>query len=147
MDKCRRTKYDVIAVCIVTFLTVILTCVIGHTAEPATEANIIHALAGEAGGQGEAELIAHAHAIRNRTALYGDMRGIYGLRAKVSPQAYKRAERAYKASLLTPDTVNGADHWLSEYDLKHSRPSLIAWRHKAVYSVKVGQTTFYKMRA
>lgn len=141
-----RTKYDLVGALIVTFLFGILTCVIGHTAEPATESNIIHALAGEAGGQGEAELIAHAHAIRNRTAFYGDMRGIYGLRAKVSPKALERAKNAYIKSRLIPDTVNSCTHWLSEYDLKHSRESLIAWRKKAVYSVKVGQTTFYKMR-
>lgn len=146
MDKYRRTKYDLIAVLVVTFFVGILTCVIGHTAEPATEANIIHALAGEAGGQGETELIAHAHAIRNRTALYGDMRGIYGLRAKVSPTTLKRAKNAYIKSRLIPDTVNGCQFWLSEYDLKHSRPSLIAWRKKAVYSVKVGQTVFYRLK-
>lgn len=111
-------------------------------AEPAfTEANIVKALAGEAGGQGEAELIAHSHAIHNR----GSLTGVYGFRAKVSPESLKRAKKAYLASRLIPDSVNGADHWLSVYDLKHSRESLIAWRHKAVCKVLVGETWFYKL--
>lgn len=106
------------------------------------EANIIKALAGEAGGQSEAELIAHAHAIRNR----GHLGGVYGFKAKVTPTALKMAKKAYAKSRLMADTVRGCDHWLSVYDLKHSRESLIAWRHKAVYKVLVGETWFYKLK-
>lgn len=123
-------------------LAIFLLCSTNCFAESAfTEANIIKALAGEAGGQSMDELVAHAHAIRNR----GSLEGVYGFKAKVTPTALKRAKKAYAMSRLTPDSVNGADHWLSDYDLSHSRPSLIAWRHKAVYKVKIGSTTFYKM--
>ncbi len=107
-----------------------------------TEANVIKALAGEAGGQGEAELLAHAHAIRNR----GDLKGVYGLRAHPDALALKRARNAWNEAKTRPSSVSLCDHWLSDYDLKHSRPSLIAWRHKAVYSVKVGSTTFYRLK-
>ena len=106
----------------------------------------IKSLAGEAGGQSMPEIIAHAHAIRNRVAKNGSFNGIYGLRAKVTPEALKRAKKGYLASLNTPSTVGLCDHWLSDYDLKHSRPALIAWRYKAVYSVKVGETTFYRLK-
>lgn len=127
-----------------TALMFLLMPVIGYAAElpGLPESLVIKALAGEAGGQSEAELIAHAHAIANR----GHLKGVYGLRAKVSATALKRAKLAYAKSRLVPDTVNGADHWLSDYDLRHSMASLIAWRHKAVYRVKVGSTTFYRLK-
>src|SRR3990167_5403228 len=108
-----------------------------------TESNIIKALAGEAGGQSDAELLAHCHAIRNRITKYGDLRGVYGLRAPVSVKSINRARIAWNRAKTMPSSVGLCDHWLSMYDLKHSRPALIAWRHKAVYSVKVGMTTFY----
>lgn len=142
-----RTKYDVIAVLIVAGVVMFFGLLFSSNAHASVpESDIIHALAGEAGGQGEAEIIAHAHAIGHRIARFGDMRGIYGLGAKVTPNALKRAKKAYLKSKHIPDTVNHCDHWLSDYDLKHSRESLIAWRHKAVYSVKVGNTTFYKLK-
>ena len=108
---------------------------------PFTEANIIKALAGEAGGQGMDEIIAHAHAIKNR----GHLGGVYGIRRVSSQKALERARNGWNRACGEPDRLHGSDHWLSDYDLKHSRPSLIAWRHKAVYSVKVGSTRFYKL--
>lgn len=107
-----------------------------------TEANIVCALAGEAGGQGDAELLAHAFAIRNR----GHLKGVYGLRAHPDAFAIKRARIAWNKAKTMPSSVGLCDHWLSDYDLKHSRPALIAWRHSAVYSVKVGSTRFYKLK-
>lgn len=120
----------------------VLSCQIAWAVPEFTEQNIIKAVAGEAGGQGIDEIIAHCQAIANR----GSLEGVYGYRAKVSVASLKRANAGLLASKSSPDLVNGADHWLSDYDLEHSRESLIAWRHKAVYSVKVGSTRFYRLK-
>lgn len=114
-------------------------------AEPIAYDKAIHALIGEAGGQEEAELQAHACALKNR----GTLRGVYGLKADIRNRgvsARKRAVIAWNRALNGLDTVNGATHWLSDYDLAHSREALIAWRHRAVYSVRVGETTFYRLK-
>lgn len=104
----------------------------------------IQALIGEAIGQSDEELRAHAHAIRNR----GNLNGVYGLRSwrkHDSEQAWQRASKAWYTSEYMQDNTNGANHWLSEYDLKRSRAELIAWRYKAKSVVKIGDTYFYKM--
>lgn len=114
-------------------------------AEPVDYDRAIHALIGEAGGQGEDELQAHACALRNR----GSLRGVYGVHADIRNRGQKarhRAVIAWNRACGGLDTVNGATHWLSDYDLAHSRPALIAWRHKAVYRVKVGSTWFYRLK-
>lgn len=117
-------------------------CAPAHSEPAFIEANIIKALAGEAGGQGMDEIIAHAHAIRNRKRL----EGVYGFKASVDQKTLSRARNAWNRAKTMPSSVGLCDHWLSDYDLAHSRPALIAWRHKAVYSVKVGSTTFYKLK-
>lgn len=118
-------------------------CDVAHASE-FTSDNCIKALMGEAIGQSEAELFAHAHALRNR----GTLVGVYGLnnwQKHNTPENWQRASRAWYTSEIERDTTNGCTHWLSDYDLIHSRPKLIAWRFKAVYSVKIGQTTFYRL--
>lgn len=110
------------------------------------ETNVVKALAGEAGGQSEIELLAHAHAIHNR----GSLAGVYGFNAKVSPKALKRAKKAYLESLKSTDITHGCTHWLSEYDFKkcirEGKLKLICWRYQAIYMIKIGQTTFYKLK-
>ena len=110
-------------------------------AEPAfTDANIVKALAGEAGGQGEAELEAHAHAIANR----GHLGGVYGYKRPTSQSTLERARNAWNRALKEPDPVHGADHWLSDYDLTHCKPSRTAFRFKMRETAYIGQTHFYK---
>jgi len=113
-----------------------------HAAE-IPEALAARALAGEAGGQGMAELVAHAHALRNR----GHLGGVYGIRRATGREEQARALVAWRRAHAEPSTVGKADHWLSDFDLKHSRPALIAWRHRAIYKIKVGETTFYQLKA
>ncbi len=102
----------------------------------------IKALAGEAGGQSSLELLAHAFALRNRDSL----EGVYGLRANTSKLATYRARIAWNRAKSGLDITHGSTHWLSDYDLAHSRPALIAWRKKALSQIKIGDTTFYRMR-
>lgn len=86
-----------------------------------------------------------ASAIRNR----GTLKGVYGVRSsnwdKASPKLRALASRAWESS-KTLDSVNGANHWLSEYDLKHCKPSLTAFRFSMVETVHRNKTHFYKSK-
>ncbi len=108
----------------------------------------VRALVGEAGGQSEAELYAHACALRNRDSL----KGVYGLQAKhlaTEPQStFKRARNAWLKASNGPDIVNGRTEWRSDYDLK----KIALWapnkkiRHMAGLKdpLRIGSTTFYR---
>ena len=120
-----------------------LLCTPGALASPAfNEANIIKALAGEAGGQGMDEIEAHAHAINNR----GHLGGVYGIRRPAGVRGLERARIGLKRSITRPDSTHGATHWLSDYDLRHSKPRLTAFRFKMVETAYIGETHFYKER-
>ena len=121
---------------------------IGHAQEDPriafTEENIIRSILGEARGEGDVAMYAHASAIRNRKNLIG----VFGAVAQmepISPELWQRASRAWHTSAYQGDSVNGADHWLSDYDIQNSR----AWRiwirdYQAV--ARVGTTTFYRRK-
>jgi hypothetical protein len=108
----------------------------------------VRALVGEAGGQQDSELLAHAFALRNR----GTLRGVYGLHAphlkKEPAKSFERAQIAWQKALRRgPDPVAGRTEWRSDYDLK-----LMARRGQTPSSVglkdglKIGATTFYRLK-
>lgn len=86
-----------------------------------------------------------ASAIRNR----GTLKGVYGVRSrnydKASPKLRALASKAW-ASSASLDTVGGADHWLSEYDLKHCKPRLTAFRFGMVETMYRHKTHFYRAK-
>lgn len=86
-----------------------------------------------------------AHAVLNR----GSLKGVYGykvaLRTNYTPKIRLMASNSVeKARLEAVDPVKGADHWLSDYDLAHCRPEMMAWRHKMVETAYQGQTHYYR---
>ena len=86
-----------------------------------------------------------ASAIRNR----GTLKGVYGVRSsnwdKASPKLRALASKAW-ASSATLDSVNGANHWLSQYDLEHCKPSLTAFRFSMTETVYRHKTHFYRAK-
>lgn len=113
----------------------------------------ISALIGEAGGQGDDELLAHAYALKNR----GTLDGVYGLKSKwakhPSRKTTERAKYAWQwanncpANLCT-DPVDGRGDWRSKYDL-----TLMALRGETLKGdglydpVLVGDTYFFRQRS
>ena len=91
-------------------------------------------------------MYAIACAIRNR----GTLQGVYGLHAKhvetASEFVFGKAELAWRQSAIKPDVVKGATHWLSDYDLKHSKPKRIAFRKQMIETAYIGQTHFYRKK-
>ena len=88
-----------------------------------------------------------AHAIKNRVAKYGSFKGIYG--AKVSMGEFdqktrQKASDAWEMAFKTEDMTKGATHWLSDYDLKHCKKSLTAFRFRMTETLYQGQTHYYK---
>lgn len=120
-------------------LVLMLVCTPAHAM---TEAQIVHAVLGEARGCSAFEQEAIARATLNR----GHLGGVYGYKADISNVGAKTRQIALKATrnAYYRDITGGADHWLSEWDLKHCRPSLIAWRHKMKITLKTKNFTFYK---
>ena len=72
----------------------------------------VHAIIGEASGEGYQGMLAVACGIRNR----GTLKGVYGLNAKHVDNepgwVWALARKAWKES-VDVDIVNGADHWES----------------------------------
>ena len=108
---------------------------------PYTQA--VKSVMGEAGGCDYQDKLAIACAIRNRKTLTR----VYGLNSKtVYPaEIWQECARAWAES-ETNDITQGADHWLSRWDLKHCRPSLISWRFKMVKTLATGNFTFYRAK-
>lgn len=98
----------------------------------------MHAIANEAGAS-YAEMRAVAWAIANR----GYWRGVYGLKRPLKADS-KRLEACLRAWTEVGDDNHGGDHWLSDYDLKHCRASLTAFRFKMQKVGYWGTTHFYK---
>ena len=128
-------------------LAALLLCVgLAHakTAPLFTEENIIRGILGEARGEGDVAMYAHACAIRNRQ----NLKGVFGAAAQMEPipaELWHRAGRAWHTSAYEGDLVNGATHWLSDYDKRHCK----SWRlwisdYQAV--ARVGTTTFYRRK-
>jgi hypothetical protein len=137
-------------------------------AEEIKESAAINAILGEARGEGEASMLAHAHAIRNR----GTLKGVYGAKAEhtykvrrfdvhkkkmvthrvkevILPELYQRAAKAWHTSLDTPDPTDGATHWLSSQDIDKmmEKPKRWeTWNRELEPTLTVGNTTFYRKR-
>ena len=115
-----------------------------HAYETINKADLpyVRAIVGEALPD-YSSMYAIACAIRNR----GTLKGVYGVNAKhlqtTDDDTFLKAETAWRMSLINEDVVKGATHWLSDYDLKHSKPSLIAFRKKMKETAYIGQTHFY----
>lgn len=106
--------------------------------------HVVMAVLGEARSSSctDQEREAIARTIMNR----GDLRGVYGYKAKMEPISARTREKAISAQMRAygRDITNGATHFLSDWDLKHSRPSLIAWKDKMVVVMRTENFTFYK---
>ena len=134
-----QTKQAIIALCLM-----LSSC----NSTPAIASNLDHdqvtkAIMGEAGGQDYSEKLAIACAIRNR----GTLRGVYGLNSKTSypPEVWQESGKAWAESEYH-DVTGGASHWLSNWDLEHSRASLIAWRYTMKETLRTENFTFYKAK-
>ena len=124
-------------------LTLLLTLlIVGNAwAESLPESKVIPAILGEASNY--PERLAIAHAIINR----GHLKGVYGHLKASSDEQYQEGSKIWHEALeSTVDPIYGADHWLSDYDLKHSRPKLIAWRKRMKETAYIGNTHFYKKK-
>lgn len=91
-----------------------------------------------------------AHAVINRVSKKGSFKGIYGYKkaqgVNYSPKTRLGALKAVNNALVVgvSDPTFGATHWLSDYDLAHCRPQMMAWRFKMVETAYQGQTHFYR---
>lgn len=108
----------------------------------------VKALVGEAAGQQDDELEAHAFALKNR----GTLRGVYGLRAphvrREPPSSFARAGKFWKRALSgTKDPVAGRTEWRSDYDLRKMRRRGQTPRSQGLYDPKkIGDTTFFRLK-
>ena len=105
------------------------------------EASAVRAILGEA-GQSYEERLAIAFAIVNR----GHLKGVYGRLEAPTATQWQEGSRAWHTALngLETDIVHGADHWLSDWDLKNAKPRLTAFRFKMKETAYIGSTHFYK---
>lgn len=87
-----------------------------------------------------------AHAIKNRVTKYGSFKGIYGVKVAFDfdTKTRQRASNAWQMAFKTVDKTKGATHWLSDYDIKHCKKSLTAFRFKMTETLYQGQTHYYK---
>ena len=87
-----------------------------------------------------------AHALFNR----GTLIGVYGLKSaqgKVfAPKLYTMAQKAWNKAKngTSSDNTKGATHWLSDYDLSHSKPRLIKFRFNMRKTLYQGEIHYYK---
>ena len=109
----------------------------------------VKSLIGEAGGQSDQEIQAHAYALKNR----GTLKGVYGLSAKhtpnPTPEQWQRVSAAWWTALLDEsDPLGGRTEWRSDYDLKIMAERGETPESQGLYDgIKVGKTTFYKLRS
>lgn len=136
-----RPIEDWIAILIVTVgaVAILSSCETAH-AETITNDKAVHAILGEARGEGYAGMYAVACAIRNR----GTLEGVYGAGADISdarPQTWARALSAWQNSATGPDVTHGATHWEStDFD----RPY---WaQYPMVETFRIEKHIFYKRR-
>jgi len=101
----------------------------------------IRAIIGEAGDQNLTCQTACAEVIRRRLAVYGDLRGVYGVRnrcvAKATPNTIRRAQMAWEASKRTNYT-NGCLFFGGMMDWK----LFSAWGK--VTALQIGKVRFYR---
>ena len=105
----------------------------------------VYSVLGEAGPSYE-ERLAVAFALQNR----GHLGGVYGLKVtrtrSYEASAWQNACRSWNEAKegIVADVTNGATHWLSDYDLKHCKASLTAFRFRMVETAYIASTHFYK---
>jgi spore germination cell wall hydrolase CwlJ-like protein len=111
---------------------------IARPGEAISEQAAVHAVLGEARGEGYRGMYAVACALRNR----GRLRGVDGAFADVSdasPQLHQLAAKAWAESEDGEDITHGADHWFSgknyPYWARGHRPTAIIGHHR-FYKVK-----------
>jgi hypothetical protein len=121
-------------------LLCLLWCAVAFAGIPGEK--IVIAIAGEAEGLSIHEQQAIAGAILNR----GSLKGVYGydrlLGVELGLKTRQTAQKALNQARIR-DVSNGATHWLSNWDLKHCKPSLIAWRKKMRVTARTEHFTFY----
>lgn len=113
------------------------------------EQRAVRALIGEAIGQQDDELLAHAYALKNR----GTLRGVYGFYAKhtqhyADESCWQRASKAWWTALLDDnDHLGGRTEWRSDFDLKLMASKGRTIKSQGLYDgLRFGETTFYKLR-
>jgi len=113
------------------------------------ESLAVRALIGEAGGQKDDELLAHAYALKNR----GTLKGVYGLHSKhakhPSAKVWQRACKAWREANLYPklNMIGERTEWRSEYDLAKMAKRHLKWADQGLFDpLKVGKTTFFRLR-
>lgn len=99
----------------------------------------VEAILGESGPT-HAERLAIACALRNR----GTLHGVYGHRKPASDRERQEAIRIWSESKKCPTALLGAKYWLSDYDLKHCRKVLTAFRFKMKEVAYIGHTHFFR---
>lgn len=137
----RRRIEDVIAVSIVAIATMFIcrSCNAGENVAFSDQEGI-YAVLGEA-GQSYEERLAIAHAIRNR----GTLKGVYGaIRKDYSAREWQLGSKAWFESEGSYDPTKGADHWLSDYDLKNCKEERMKWKDRMVKTAYIGSTHFYR---
>lgn len=133
--------FEIVLICLILFVFLVL--FIAPTPAKAADIAKIHAIIGEAEGEGYPGMLAVACAIRNR----GSLKGVYGLRAKrvvlhlYSQKTYALAEKAWKES-RSLDITNGATGWGNSEDVDKfcSTP----WWKKCEITLQVGNHYFYR---
>lgn len=111
-----------------------------------TQEEAVRAITGEALHDSES-MRYMAHALRNRFAIKGDLKGVYGAKGAsghIGPNLWQGASKAWFMSAEEKDVTHGATHWLSDYDLAHCKPERMTWRFKMVETVYQGQTHYYR---
>lgn len=101
----------------------------------------VRAILGEAGPSYE-ERYAIACALRNR----GTLHGVYGHLEAPTAKQWQAGSRAWFESEDGPDVTKGANHFLSRWDLKNCRPSLISWKDKMVKTYETENFCFYRSK-
>lgn len=105
-----------------------------------SERRAIHAIINEASpGVNQAEYRALAWAIANR----GTFQGVYGLNRPLRATT-AQLEAAKQAWRRVGGDNHGGNHFLSDWDLKHAKPHLIAFRFKMTEVLHVGAVHFYR---
>ena len=136
-----RDKYDLIGWLIGSSICIAILLLCGIARAEISDNLAVKAVYNEA-LHDTVSLDAMCHALRNR----GDLKGVYGLNVHrpIPPKEWLKTLKTWQKSLSTPDVTKGATHWLSDYDLKHCKPSRMAWRFKMRETLYQGSTHYYK---
>jgi hypothetical protein len=136
-DSLRRTRTATTA------LLLLISALTASAASPTLDfrlqtSDCVRAIVGESANQGRDGMLAVAGAIRNR----GTLKGVYGLKSKVSSQqpewVWQRARLAWAMS-ATNDISRGATHWENIKAFGEPR-----WAKSLTVTTNIGAHTFYK---